>query len=235
MSASSTTPAATPGGSASTPAQTELLIPSACRGFTTNWQGIETSAARTASASCPRTTTSGSRPARCAVRTARRTTVSPLRSNSSLLRPIRRDEPAARTTPATGPDRSGRIKPSTSALEHPVLLATLQSGTEAKHILGQFVISAAAHRSVSETANGNKGEQAHVYIYFARWLFLSRAFTASTVHARAGNHNALILSRCHLAARFLQIRLLFPPLAQAPAMGAGLLVHSITTRPGDMP
>src|SRR5499427_2821126 len=76
---------------------------------------MPSSALRTRSASCPRTTINGSKPAFAARPTARRTSGSPSSSMKSLFCPIRVDVPAASTTPAMLPARSGmnRLSPFT--------------------------------------------------------------------------------------------------------------------------
>src|SRR6266850_4195445 len=109
MSASNTTAADTPEGSDSIPVHTELFMPEAWFGLSTKRQASPSTDARTASASCPSTTTTGSSRAPSAASTAACTTLRPPRSNSSLLRPMRDEEPAASTTPAIGPDRSDRM------------------------------------------------------------------------------------------------------------------------------
>src|SRR5438309_5471710 len=63
--------------------------------------GRPASSARTRSTSWPSTITTGARPASTARRAARRTSDSPSSSSNILLRPMRREAPAASTMPAT--------------------------------------------------------------------------------------------------------------------------------------
>src|SRR5712692_6901055 len=63
--------------------------------------GIPSSSARARSLSCPSATSTGSSPAAAAVRTARRSTVSPSISRKSLFLPIRLEVPAASRTQPT--------------------------------------------------------------------------------------------------------------------------------------
>src|SRR5262245_32062032 len=81
-------------------------MPRSWSGFSTVRQARPASSARARSASKPSTTTTGSRPAAIARPAARRSSVSPSSGKSSLLRPMRVEEPAASTMPATAPPRS---------------------------------------------------------------------------------------------------------------------------------
>src|SRR5260370_871116 len=100
-SASITTAAAGPSGSAEMPALSEVLIPSVQRGLITVRQGNPSSSARARSLSCPSVTSTGSSRAATAVRTARRSTVSPSISRKSLFFPMRLEVPAASRTQPT--------------------------------------------------------------------------------------------------------------------------------------
>src|SRR5262249_19227152 len=103
------------------PARSELFTPSMNSGLTTGWQRSPASSARARSASCPTTTTTGSSPAFATRCTVRRSSDSPSICRKSLLRPRRVDAPAASTTPATAPLRSG-------GMDRLGLLAQVSSG-----------------------------------------------------------------------------------------------------------
>src|SRR5262245_43895957 len=105
MSARITIAADAASGTAEIPARKDDACPDACSRFRTVRQATPESAAATRSASWPRTTMTGSRPACAAIRAARATSGSPSTSIRSLLRPIRVEAPAASTTAATVPGR----------------------------------------------------------------------------------------------------------------------------------
>src|SRR5438477_3330873 len=106
MSASITTAPDASSGTAEMPARTDVFIPRAYSSLITGMQVRPSSSANARSLSCPRTTRTGSSPARPAEATARRSTLMPPRGRKSLLRPIRLEVPAASRTPATRPERS---------------------------------------------------------------------------------------------------------------------------------
>src|SRR5262249_5606535 len=116
MSARRTTTAPASSETAATPARREVFMPRAWSGFTTLRTVRPESSRSTRSASCPRTTATGSRPAARAVRAARRTSDSPSNERSSLFRPRRAERPAARTTP-------GMPGPASAGMDRPFLLA----------------------------------------------------------------------------------------------------------------
>src|SRR5436305_12524505 len=101
MSPSRTTAPSTSSASARTPARNDVFMPAAYSGLCTGVQERPRNSASTRSRSWPTIASTGSSRAESAVSTARRTRLRlPIRT-SILLRPIRVDRPAARTTPAT--------------------------------------------------------------------------------------------------------------------------------------
>src|SRR5437588_10869646 len=109
MSPRSTTAASTSCPNRSSPACSDVLVGPVKLGLSAISTGRSARTARARSASWPSTTTTGDSPAVSARRTARRTSGSPSSSSSLLFRPgpMRREAPAASTTPAT---RSGLVR-----------------------------------------------------------------------------------------------------------------------------
>src|SRR5262245_1893774 len=108
MSASTTTAAcAGVSDAAWMPVRSEPFTPRSYSWLRTGRKTMPVSACRTRSASWPSTTMTGSTPAAATRPTTRRPSVPPSTPMNSLFCPMRVDVPAASTTPATCPVRSG--------------------------------------------------------------------------------------------------------------------------------
>src|SRR5665811_1128686 len=129
----------------------------------------------------------GSRPPAAALRTARRTSGSPSRSNRSLFLPMRIEDPAASTTPATLPDRSVGMHGALSRSEM-TLIAARQQGEQLRHD---------AHRDLFRTV----GAQVQSHRTEHAVVLLGTELAQHVVNARAGPENAdVAVSYTHLRA-----------------------------------
>src|SRR5262245_66624607 len=109
---------------------------------------MPSSAQRTRSAACPSTTISGSKPALAARPTARRTSGSPSSSMNSLFWPMRVDVPAASTTPAMLPARSGMNR--SSPFAQVSWLLTREHGEQLAHDADRDLLAAVGAETESD-------------------------------------------------------------------------------------